>query len=93
MSVPLGFPGTKSKSKFVGIPDYTSRLSGNGLTDAAAGAAKNQIRKPGKFLGLGKTGWGVLGVGAALAGIYGVGSAIQASVAQVRTQNRNWDRQ
>jgi len=36
---------------------------------------------------------GLAGVGLGLAAMYGIGSAIQASVAQVRTQNRNWDRQ
>lgn len=45
-----------------------------------------------KFMGMGGFGWGLIGAGTALTAMYGVGKAMQASVMQVRNQNRNWDR-
>lgn len=85
-----GKPGPGGPSTF-GRTSTVRQPTAPGVPRAAAAAAEEQLKKG--WWGRHGTKVGLAGVGLGLAALYGVGSAIQASVAQVRTQNRNWDRQ
>jgi hypothetical protein len=72
-----------------GVPKDTAGSAARAHADSLKKESEHIVKKTGSWKG--KLGLAAVGLG--LAAMYGVGSAIQASVAQVRTQNRNWDRQ